>query len=69
MIYSSLKPGPGVRGMVVEGKGMVLLFRSVRLSDAGDYKCIAQNSAGQDTKSATLVVNCKFYNYYISKNI
>ena len=49
-----------VSGQVsVEGKGMVLLFRTLRMSNAGRYKCLAENSDGHDSKEGTLIVNCK----------
>ena len=36
-----------------------LMFNSINRTDHGVYTCKATNSAGNDEKQATLVVNCK----------
>ena len=36
-----------------------LTFNSINRTDHGLYTCKANNSAGNDEKQATLVVNCK----------
>lgn len=58
-------PAPYVQWIingVVKASGQeaaVLMFSSINRTDYGQYACKANNSAGNDTKHVTLVVNCK----------
>ena len=54
--------------MYSTGEGSaVLSFNSVSRSDAGQYKCKANNTAGtRETEALSLVVHCKYkYKQYV----
>ena len=38
---------------------------SVRMEEAGEYKCLARNILGEDEKTAILVVQSRFKYYYV----
>lgn len=51
--------GGGDTNINILENGQILYIKNSRLTDSGQYKCVATNSAGLQTKESNLVVNGK----------
>lgn len=69
--------GGGDTNVNILENGQTLYIKNSRLTDSGQYKCVATNSAGFQTKESKLVVNGKLnvmlngydYSIYLSHTV
>lgn len=61
---SSLPPDdPNIRAVTVTPFSITLVFDAISPEQRGNYSCIAENKAGRDTHTATMVIHGTAYSF------
>ena len=66
-------PKPNVRWIKVDNgqriNGSILNFTKINRSDAGQYRCEAENDCGSNSRVQSVEVYCKYKKYSISISV